>query len=62
MDIKQMIPKAIEREFTDIIVLNEDRKKASILFIYHASHSIMFLEACSYGGNFSESFIRYSCE
>eukprot|EP00112_Aurelia_sp_Birch-Aquarium-sp1_P007402 Seg1806.7 transcript_id=Seg1806.7/GoldUCD/mRNA.D3Y31 product="Ribosome production factor 1" protein_id=Seg1806.7/GoldUCD/D3Y31 len=35
MDIKKMIPKALEREFTDIIVVNEDRKKANALLVCH---------------------------
>lgn len=34
MDIKDMVPKAIEREFTDIVILNEDKKKCSIFFIF----------------------------
>ena len=32
IDIKKIVPQAIEKEFTDILVVNEDHKKASILF------------------------------
>jgi len=35
MDIKKLVPKAIEREFTDIVVVNEDRKKANAVLICH---------------------------
>ncbi len=37
IDIKKIIPQAIEKEFTDIMVVNEDRKKASILFMNQAN-------------------------
>lgn len=32
MDIKKIIPQAVEKGFTDLVVVNEDHRKASILF------------------------------
>jgi len=35
IDIKKIIPQAIEKEFTDIMVVNEDRKKANAILVCH---------------------------
>ncbi|XP_065069231.1 ribosome production factor 1-like [Rhopilema esculentum] len=35
IDIKKMVPQAIEKEFTDILVVNEDHKKANALLVCH---------------------------
>ena len=32
IDLKKVIPQAIERGFTDLVVINEDQKKASIFY------------------------------
>lgn len=34
LDLKKIIPQAKERGYTDIIIVNEDRKEPSILCLY----------------------------
>ena len=34
LDLKKIIPQAKEKEFTAVVVVNEDRKIPSIFFIY----------------------------
>lgn len=42
LDLKKIIPQAMERDFTDILVVNEDRKEPSILFIHSFVGSFIF--------------------
>lgn len=35
IDLKKIIPEAIERDFTDLVIINEDQKKANGLIISH---------------------------
>ena len=35
MDLKKIIPEAVERKFTDILVVNEDRKMPNGLIVIH---------------------------
>lgn len=48
LDLKKIIPQAMERDFTDILVINEDRKEPSILFYAFCTIStLLFIHSYS---------------